>query len=109
MAAGVPTELQETPVVALDRAHYALEGEPFAEIERIVGGDPFIGDAQPDGRRCYLFRGIEVSYLLIETPDRTIVRFIGLRPREAVKPSVRLSAMSKQVLDLLLLLKGLLR
>lgn len=100
--------MRHTKVVYLDKSLYSLSDSDFSRLKENLSQDPFLGHGADKVNHEYLFRGLNVHYIVYHDHDGVSVLISGIRPPAAVSWKGKVVKVGRKSLELVKEIKGLL-
>lgn len=79
-----PVSVDETPIVAMDRALYGISEERYAIWKRNLRMDPTLGVSEDGVNYEYRLGSVTLRYMLYNGRSGVCVTVVGIRPVESV-------------------------
>jgi len=79
-----PVTIDETRVVAIDRAYYHISDRRYEIWKQNLRDDPVLGVSEDGVNYEYLLDSVSVRYMLYTDRDGICLTIVGIRPVEAV-------------------------
>jgi len=104
----VDVPVRHTKVVDLDKSLYSFSDSDYSLLKANLAQDPYLGHSTDKVNHEYLFRGLNVHYIVYHDHEGISVLISGIRPPEAVSWKGKVVKVGRKTLELVKEIKGLL-